>query len=73
MKLRLFVLLFLAACSLPAFAQDNIKIDPKLQAKYLIPETSNLYIGAPESIVKTAAAGKKIMLGIISKSSPKAM
>ncbi len=63
MKLRLFVLLFLAACSLPSFAQDKKKIDPKLQAKYLIPETSDLYIGAPESIVKTAAAGKKNNVG----------
>ncbi len=63
MKKRLFVLLFLAACSLPSFAQDKIKIDPKLQTKYLTPESSDLYIGAPESIVKTAAAGNKNDVG----------
>jgi hypothetical protein len=57
MKL-LFCILFSIAC-ITAFSQQTLKVNPKLQAEYLIPEVNGLYIGAPEAAVAKETANQR--------------
>jgi hypothetical protein len=57
--MKLLFCMLLSFAGITAFSQQTLKINPKLQAKYLIPEVNGLYIGAPEAAVAKETANQK--------------